>query len=163
MVRLLNKRKKKSGSVWIPSTRCHTCCNWALCVPLACWRSWLATLARLRRSFLHQRGSSTWAALGLAANYEFGSHSGALPGGGKHFVVALKATKGLGRCPPLRSIEPEIVAKLACTGCRIYEAGISYSGRTYAEGKKVRWKDGVRAIYVILKYNLKRRHVIERR
>jgi len=101
--------------------------------------------------------------LGLAANYEFGSHSAALPGGGNHFVVALKATKGLGRCPPLRSIEPEIVAKLARTGCRIYEAGVSYSGRTYAEGKKVRWKDGVRAIYVILKYNLKRRHVIERR
>jgi len=54
-------------------------------------------------------------------------------------------------------VEPEIIAKLARTGCRIYEVGISYSGRTYAEGKKVSWKDGVRAIYAILKYNLGRR------
>src|SRR6266705_578005 len=52
-------------------------------------------------------------------------------------------------------IEPEIIAKLARRGCRIYEVGISYSGRTYAEGKKVNWKDGVRAIYAIVKYNLK--------
>ncbi|OLD92652.1 MAG: glycosyl transferase [Verrucomicrobia bacterium] len=55
------------------------------------------------------------------------------------------------------AVEPEIVAKLARSGCRIYEVGISYSGRTYAEGKKVSWKDGVRAIYAILKYNLGRR------
>jgi hypothetical protein len=41
-------------------------------------------------------------------------------------------------------IEPEITAKLARTGCRIYEVGISYSGWTYAEGKKINWKDGVR-------------------
>jgi glycosyltransferase involved in cell wall biosynthesis len=54
-------------------------------------------------------------------------------------------------------VEPEIIAKLARTGCRIYEVGISYSGRTYAEGKKISWKDGLRAIYVILKYNLQRR------
>src|SRR5947208_4372816 len=52
-------------------------------------------------------------------------------------------------------IEPEIIAKLARRGCRIYEVGISYSGRTYAEGKKVNWKDGVRAIYAIEKNNLK--------
>lgn len=51
--------------------------------------------------------------------------------------------------------EPEVTAKLARAGCRIYEVGISYDGRTYAEGKKVNWKDGVRAIYAILKYNLK--------
>ena len=50
--------------------------------------------------------------------------------------------------------EPEVTAKLAKTHCRIYEVGISYSGRTYAEGKKVDWKDGVRAIYAILRYNL---------
>jgi glycosyltransferase involved in cell wall biosynthesis len=50
-------------------------------------------------------------------------------------------------------VEPEIIAKLARTGCRIYEVGISYSGRTYAEGKKISWKDGVRAICAILKYN----------
>jgi len=54
-------------------------------------------------------------------------------------------------------VEPEIVAKLARIGCRIYEIGISYNGRTYWEGKKVNWKDGVRAIYAILKYNLERR------
>jgi len=54
-------------------------------------------------------------------------------------------------------VEPEIVAKIARMGCRIYEVGISYRGRTYAEGKKITWKDGVRAIYSILKYNLRRR------
>ena len=51
-------------------------------------------------------------------------------------------------------IEPEITAKIARNGCRIYEVGISYAGRTYAEGKKINWKDGFRAIYAILKYNL---------
>jgi glycosyltransferase involved in cell wall biosynthesis len=56
-------------------------------------------------------------------------------------------------------VEPEIVAKLARTGCRIYEVGISYRGRTYAQGKKVNWKDGFRAVYAILKYNLGRRSV----
>jgi glycosyltransferase involved in cell wall biosynthesis len=50
-------------------------------------------------------------------------------------------------------VEPEIIAKLARTGCRIYEVGISYSGRTYAEGKKINWRDGFRAIYAILRYN----------
>jgi glycosyltransferase involved in cell wall biosynthesis len=50
--------------------------------------------------------------------------------------------------------EPEITAKLAKTHCRIYEVGISYSGRTYEEGKKVNWKDGFRAIYAIVRYNL---------
>ena len=50
--------------------------------------------------------------------------------------------------------EPEITAKVAKMGCRIYEVGISYYGRTYKEGKKINWKDGVWAIYCILKYNL---------
>jgi glycosyltransferase involved in cell wall biosynthesis len=50
--------------------------------------------------------------------------------------------------------EPEVTAKIARLGCVIYEVGISYHGRTYAEGKKINWKDGVRAIYVILKYGL---------
>ena len=50
--------------------------------------------------------------------------------------------------------EPEITAKVAKIGCRIYEVGISYYGRSYAEGKKIGWKDGFRAIYCILKYNL---------
>jgi hypothetical protein len=51
-------------------------------------------------------------------------------------------------------IEPEMTAKLARTGARIYEVGISYSGRTYADGKKINWKDGVRALYCIVKYGL---------
>ena len=50
--------------------------------------------------------------------------------------------------------EPEITAKIARRRCRIYEVGISYYGRTYDEGKKIGWKDGVRAIWCILKYNL---------
>jgi glycosyltransferase involved in cell wall biosynthesis len=54
-------------------------------------------------------------------------------------------------------VEPEIIAKLARANCRIYEVGISYSGRTYREGKKISWKDGVRAMYAVLKYNLKGR------
>ena len=56
-------------------------------------------------------------------------------------------------CEERFGFEPEITAKLARTKCRIYEVGISYSGRTYEEGKKITWKDGVRAIYAILKYN----------
>ena len=53
--------------------------------------------------------------------------------------------------------EPEVTAKVARLNCRIFEVGISYYGRTYAEGKKIGWKDGVRAIYAILKYNLFKR------
>lgn len=59
---------------------------------------------------------------------------------------------------PLRSrrfgIEPELVARLAQSGARIYEVPISYSGRTYAEGKKIGWRDGVAAFWHILRYNL---------
>jgi glycosyltransferase involved in cell wall biosynthesis len=51
--------------------------------------------------------------------------------------------------------EPEITAKVARLGVRIYEVGISYAGRTYAEGKKIGWRDGVRAIWCILKYGLR--------
>ncbi len=51
--------------------------------------------------------------------------------------------------------EPEITAKISkIKRVRIYEVGISYHGRTYAEGKKINWKDGIRAIYCIIKYNL---------
>ena len=50
--------------------------------------------------------------------------------------------------------EPEITAKVSKLGCRIYEVGISYYGRTYAEGKKIGYRDGFRAIYCIVKYNL---------
>lgn len=50
--------------------------------------------------------------------------------------------------------EPEITAKVAKLHCRLYEVGVSYYGRTYKEGKKIGWRDGIRAIYCILKYNL---------
>lgn len=52
--------------------------------------------------------------------------------------------------------EPEITAKIAKMGCRIYEVPISYWGRDYTEGKKINWKDGFAAIYWIIKYNLLR-------
>ena len=51
-------------------------------------------------------------------------------------------------------VEPELTAKVARGGWRVFEVGISYSGRTYAEGKKIGWKDGVRALWCILKYGL---------
>ena len=51
-------------------------------------------------------------------------------------------------------IEPEITAKVAKKNFRIYEVGISYYGRTYSEGKKITWKDGIIAIYCIIKYNM---------
>ena len=53
--------------------------------------------------------------------------------------------------------EPEITAKVAKKGFRIYEVPISYSGRSYQEGKKITWKDGIKAIFTVLKYNLFRR------
>ena len=51
--------------------------------------------------------------------------------------------------------EPEITVKVAKRKLRIYEVGISYSGRTYEEGKKIGWKDGIRALWVLLKYSIK--------
>ncbi len=53
--------------------------------------------------------------------------------------------------------EPEITAKIARLHCRIYEVGVSYSGRTYFEGKKIGWRDGIHASWCILKYNLRPR------
>ena len=50
--------------------------------------------------------------------------------------------------------EPEITVKIAKLDCRIFEVGISYAGRTYKEGKKIGWKDGLRAIWCIVKYNV---------
>jgi len=51
--------------------------------------------------------------------------------------------------------EPEVTAKISrIPAIRIYEIGISYYGRTYADGKKIGWRDGVRALYCILKYNV---------
>jgi len=52
--------------------------------------------------------------------------------------------------------EPEITAKVAQLGCRVCEVGISYAGRSYEEGKKIKWRDGVRALYCIVKYNSSR-------
>ncbi|MFH1982584.1 MAG: glycosyltransferase family 2 protein [Pseudomonadota bacterium] len=51
-------------------------------------------------------------------------------------------------------IEPELTAKVARLDCRIYEVGISYSGRSYAEGKKINWKDGLWAVYCIIRYGI---------
>jgi glycosyltransferase involved in cell wall biosynthesis len=50
-------------------------------------------------------------------------------------------------------VEPEITAKVARGGWRVYEVGISYDGRTYADGKKIEWKDGIRALYCIVRYS----------
>ena len=57
-------------------------------------------------------------------------------------------------CENRFGFEPEITAKIAKMNCRIYEVGISYSGRSYEEGKKIGWRDGVRALWCIVKYNL---------
>jgi glycosyltransferase involved in cell wall biosynthesis len=56
-------------------------------------------------------------------------------------------------CENRFGFEPEITAKVAKNGLRIYEVGISYSGRTYAEGKKIGWRDGLHAAWCIIKYN----------
>jgi glycosyltransferase involved in cell wall biosynthesis len=50
-------------------------------------------------------------------------------------------------------VEPEMTAKIARLGCRVYEVGISYHGRTYAQGKKIGWRDGVRAMFCIVAYS----------
>jgi glycosyltransferase involved in cell wall biosynthesis len=54
---------------------------------------------------------------------------------------------------PRFGIEPEVTAKVAAGGWRIYEVGISYSGRTYEEGKKIGWRDGFRAMACIIRYS----------
>ncbi len=51
-------------------------------------------------------------------------------------------------------VEPELVAKVAALKCRVYEVGVSYRGRTYAEGKKITWRDGFRAVGCIFRYNV---------
>jgi glycosyltransferase involved in cell wall biosynthesis len=58
--------------------------------------------------------------------------------------------------------EPEIVAKVARLRCRVFEVGVSYAGRTYEEGKKITWKDGVRALWCIAKYSLRPSPRLER-
>ena len=63
------------------------------------------------------------------------------------------------QCIPLEEdrfgFEPEVTVKIAKRRLRVYEVGISYSGRTYAEGKKIGWKDGFRALWCLLKYGIK--------
>jgi glycosyltransferase involved in cell wall biosynthesis len=71
--------------------------------------------------------------------------------GSKAFRASL--VRSIELCENRFGFEPEITAKLAKTKCRIYEVGISYAGRTYEEGKKITWRDGVYAIYAIIKYN----------
>ena len=51
-------------------------------------------------------------------------------------------------------IEPEVAIKVGKRKCRVYEIGVSYYGRSYAEGKKITWKDGLRAVYSIVKYGI---------
>ncbi len=59
-------------------------------------------------------------------------------------------------CENRFGFEPEITAKVARQNCRIYEVGIAYNGRSYEEGKKIGWRDGVRALWCIVKYNMQR-------
>ncbi|MBK9698541.1 MAG: glycosyltransferase family 2 protein [Flavobacteriales bacterium] len=70
-------------------------------------------------------------------------------------LIRSDIAKGLDLKEQRFGFEPEVTAKLArVKGIRIYEVGISYYGRTYAEGKKIGWKDGFRAIWCIIKYGL---------
>jgi len=74
-------------------------------------------------------------------------------------LLLAPAYRGRGPSQPLEGdrfgFEPEVTIKIARRHLRVYEVGISYSGRTYAEGKKIGWKDGVRAIWCLTKYGLK--------
>jgi glycosyltransferase involved in cell wall biosynthesis len=71
-------------------------------------------------------------------------------------MFSRKAIEGIVLEEDRFGIEPELTAKFARKGCVFYEVGISYFGRGYAEGKKIGWKDGVRAIFAIVKYNVGR-------
>lgn len=68
-----------------------------------------------------------------------------------------EVVKGLDLKEDRFGIEPEITAKVAAAGWRVWEVGISYSGRTYAEGKKINWRDGVAAVRCIVKYGIESR------
>jgi glycosyltransferase involved in cell wall biosynthesis len=69
-------------------------------------------------------------------------------------VFRTEVIKGLNIQQNRFGIEPELTAKVARAKCRIYEVGISYYGRSYGEGKKIGWKDGLKAIYVILRHGI---------
>ena len=71
-----------------------------------------------------------------------------------HVVLRLRADPGQHDSAPVGGDEPEVTARIAALKCRVYEVGISYSGRTYEEGKKIGWKDGVRTLWCIFKHNL---------
>lgn len=71
-------------------------------------------------------------------------------------VFRTEIIKDMTLCSNRFGIEPEITAKVARKNVRIYEVPISYAGRTYAEGKKINWKDGISAIWTIVRYNLMR-------
>ena len=68
-------------------------------------------------------------------------------------VFRLEVLESLDLCEDRFGIEPEITAKVAAGGWRVYEIGISYSGRTYEQGKKIGWKDGVWAVRCIVRYS----------
>lgn len=69
-------------------------------------------------------------------------------------VFRADVVKGLSLEQERFGFEPEITAKVARAGARVYEVPISYAGRTYAEGKKIGWRDGVKALYCIVRYGL---------
>jgi hypothetical protein len=68
--------------------------------------------------------------------------------------VRAPVMKGLVLTSDRFGFEPEITARLAQSGARVWEISISYAGRTYAEGKKIGWRDGVAALWHIVHYNL---------
>lgn len=71
-------------------------------------------------------------------------------------VFTRQVISGITICENRFGFEPEITAKVSRQRCRIYEVGISYSGRSYEEGKKIGWRDGLRAFWCIFKYNVLR-------
>lgn len=71
-------------------------------------------------------------------------------------VFTRQVISGIAICENRFGFEPEITAKVSRQRCRIYEVGISYSGRSYEEGKKIGWRDGLRALWCIFKYNVLR-------
>ena len=69
-------------------------------------------------------------------------------------VFRTEVLKGIDLKSPRFGFEPEITVKLAKKQCRFYEVPISYNGRTYAEGKKITWKDGIAALYYLIRFRL---------
>ena len=69
-------------------------------------------------------------------------------------VFRTEVIKGIQLKEKRFGIDPEIAIKVGKTKCRVYEVGISYYGRSYGEGKKITWKDGLEAVWVVLKYGI---------